>query len=537
MNCQIQRKSWVVAGLSSAILTIAMLAVGCADDATFTDGNNRSWGDYEYEGAPAIGGPEEVSFEDVGVGESVEESVEIRNEGSDILDVEVKRVDEPFSIDEDAADVGSFELAPDESVELTVAFTGGDEERVEGVLALETNDPDQTSFEVELSASVVVPCLDIEPADEVDFGEVELDQVAEAAVTVSNCAERSPTEVRLDRFEGSDAFGAVESVLESDVELQPAERLEIPIQFAPEETGSHTGVARFASDDVDEQEREVELVGEAMLRRCDTPDATVHHPAGDVAVDTDVRRGFFALPLEEEIRIEGIDLEDAEREWRLVEQPEESSATIDDPDGTEVGFEPDEYGDYAVELEVDRGEGFEECEPLRLEFETILDSALQVHLDWTTEAAPNPLEPPGVDLDLLLFNPDPENDVASRRCSDVNTNPAWSRDFDDEETWPEYLRDSRDGLRSEIIRLDKPREDGRYYVGVDVYDRHRSGLPGAHADLRVYLEGELAYFGEAFLEEPYSERSDWRVVEIVWEEERRINVIDELTSEGYPWGS
>ncbi len=149
-------------GWGIALITLAIMAVGCSDDVFSEEGEfleSRDMYPYEFDGQPEIEGPESLRFLGLDVGEYQTRQAEISNSGRASLDVEGVTVDGPFQlVDSDIFEGEEKRLRPGEKMMIEVGFTALDSEPRSGILNVQSNDSQRPVLQIELEAIVDLPC-------------------------------------------------------------------------------------------------------------------------------------------------------------------------------------------------------------------------------------------------------------------------------------------------------------------------------------------------------------------------------------------
>jgi len=198
---------------------MVLLALSCTENQLIVDEDVPEPGpDEGSEGTPDVQvSPTDVVFPETVPGEMRSEVVRVDNVG----DAELKLIG--LELDSESFSVSALPgplLGIGEGFELVVDFTPWDYGEVEGVLVIETNDPDSPQVEVPLQGGTLEPALEIAP-DHHDFGTLQVGQSAEAEFVVTNMGGApaelvasyagSSAELSAD-LPGPDAVGAGESV-------------------------------------------------------------------------------------------------------------------------------------------------------------------------------------------------------------------------------------------------------------------------------------------------------------------------------------
>lgn len=519
------RRAWRIAVLLCVALAFSGCS-NCADEAQreINIFDPHEYGEWEYDGEPDIDGPERVMFGDVLEGETVTEDVTITNTGRALLKLGHWRIDGRFQLSfpsyadarpGEPAEVPT-ELLPGESVEARITYVARTTDRAEGLLSIESNDPDEPTFEVELYANADFPCLALEPADRIDFGTVELGEAARRFIRARNCAQRSPTTFSVSSLEAADEYEILDPAIGDEIELQPGEVFEIAVTFRPQTPGDYDGVVYIDSDDELEPQRMVELTGKGKPYDCPEAVIRAYHPDRGEALADPVGE-LAAVPLDT-IELDASFSRDPEGsgiervEWRLVQRPPDSTSGLTSPDGVENSLWMQLAGTYEVELNVWNGLGVKSCEPARMTLKSIADEDIHIQLVWNTPNDPDETDSSGADVDVHLLHPNANGiwNLPPWDCFWQNQTPDWGRPGVDEDD-PSLDIDDIDGAGPENINLNNPEVDTKYNVGVYYFSDHSWGM--SYATVRIYIGGQLALEAQR---KPMRNQEFWWVADIDW---------------------
>jgi hypothetical protein len=492
---------------------------GCIEESEKTSDffNPHEYGQWEYGGEPDIDGPERVAFGDVLEGETVTQTVSVTNVGSHILKMGQWEIDGPFDLSFPVHDARPpAELRPDEIVELTITYTARNAARAQGVVRVESNDPDEQFFEIELFANADFPCLAIEPADEIDFGLSELTETKREVIVATNCAQRSTTTFEVTDVNGAREFSLLDETFGAEVELDPGESARIPIGFTPQTPGRYEGAVFITSDDDIEPDRVVELNGRGRPYSC--PEAVIRAYNPDRGEEiADPQAQMQAVPLDT-IDLDASLSRDPEGsgidrvEWTLVERPPDSTSGLENTDETDSSLWMQLSGTYVVELNVWNELGVKSCEPARMTMASVSDEDIHIQLVWSTPDDPNETDDVGSDVDLHLLHPNANDNwnLPPWDCFWQNKTPNWGASGDSSDD-PSLDIDDIDGAGPENINLDNPEAGASYKVGVYYFSEDNFGR--SYATIRIYIGGVLAHEAER---KPMDNQEFWHVANIDW---------------------
>ena len=506
------------------ILTLAVGLTACTDEqgageSTFFE--PTGWGTYEFDGRPLLVAPQRLLFGDIEQGDEVQRVVELRNDGDEILQIDDLTLNhDAFQLAFlDGASAKPEELLPGQTARVAIDFVAPDDEAKIAELHIDSNDPDHPRWIVKLYANAKLPCLELEPAEELDFGAKDAGATYRRDVIARNCSPNAVTTFSVDDVRGDGAFEISEPF--QDIALQIGEEVRIPVLFTPEEHGAHEAFLEVSSDDEFEPERTVRLVGRGNAGPC--PRAIIDAIAPQRTPATaDPVASFEAVPLDR-ITLRGGESFDPEGgtiaryEWTLVSRPTDSAAFLERPSGeADNELWLDLAGDYVVELDVIDSEGEAACEPARLTLHAVSDEDIHVQLVWDTPNDSNQNDAFGTDVDLHLLHPNGHWNDAPWDCFWSNKVPDWGmpRGFGANDGYaddPSLDIDDIDGWGPENINLDNPESGIDYEVGVHYYSDDGMGI--SYATVRIYIGGTL--FAE-YPRQRLSHNQVWHVATIEW---------------------
>ncbi|WP_168210597.1 choice-of-anchor D domain-containing protein [Persicimonas caeni] len=506
-----------------AVLLVASVTIsgctGCVEetDETVDFFKPHEYGEWEYRGEPDIDGPERLLIGDVLEGETVSRDVEVTNVGRNLLKLGEWQIEGRFRLSFPRHDGRPpVELMPGEAVTATITYTAHNTDRAEGVLSVESNDPDEGIFEIPLYANADFPCLELDPADEVDFGMAELGETSRRFIIAKSCARRSPTTFSVTSLDGADEFSLLDNQFRSQVTLEPGAQVRIPIGFSPETPGEYEGAVFIRSDDDLEPNRVVDLQGRGRPYDCPEPVIRAYNPERGEAI-ADPMGELQVVPLDD-IDLDASLSRDPEGsgisrvEWRLAERPADSTEGLANTSGEQSSLWMQLAGTYVVELDVWNELGVKSCEPARMTLKSISDEDIHIQLVWNTPADPNETDQSGSDVDIHLLHPNANLHWNSPPwdCFWQNMEPDWGETgvaIDN----PSLDIDDVDGAGPENINLDNPEVETTYNVGAYYFSDHNYGR--SYVTVRIYIGGQLAYEAQR---KPMDNQEFWHVANIDW---------------------
>ena len=505
---------------------------GCQDEYASDFFQPTTFGEFEFDGEPDIAGPERLLIDALDAGETGTVTAEIRNDGRETLKINEWSISDGFELSFTGSLRGPDELRPGESVIIGVSFTAPDDDEHRGVLAIDSNDPDEPRFVVDIFVNGKFPCLETVPDDVLDFGEVEQDERLDRTLIVRNCSTNAATTFEVLGIEGDAEFTIVRGLGGEAVTLQVGQSVELVLGFQPRDAGTYTARIGLVSDDEFRPEHAVELRGTGAEGA--PPIAIIE---GTSSVSGEFRAApndtLDTIPLD---RLRMYDDSEAfdgklidEREWTLTTRPTDSAAAFSNAaDAPEQELFLDLAGTYVVELRVWDTEGVQSATTARLTIHAVADEDIHIQLVWDTPNDANQNDQSGSDVDLHLLHPNASgtwNDnpwdcfwqnlipdwgtsrpagVDSFDCQDNPNRPGCHDD-------PSLDIDDVDGWGPENINLNNPELDTDYEVGIHYFSDH--GYSVSFATVRIFIGGVLRaeYRRQRLMDQEF-----WHVAQIAW---------------------
>lgn len=209
--------------------------------------------------------PASLDFGNIQVGEFENSIIEIRNNGAPDLVFTVRSIFEPFSI---LNDPGTHTLSQNQSFELQLRFTPPDRKKYSSNLIIDTNDPNQTLYEIPLSGNGFGSKVVLSPNSVINFGQVEVDSSASRKVLVFNLPASNP-DLNIDLGVENITTTAAEvySVVPTEFFLAPGDTKSVTITFHPPLNGIYNDhKVNFQTNDKSQTSFEVVLNGDASDR-------------------------------------------------------------------------------------------------------------------------------------------------------------------------------------------------------------------------------------------------------------------------------
>jgi hypothetical protein len=411
--------------------------------------------------------PEALDFGDVGLLYTATESIYISNAGLEALEV-TPALEGPgvFSIDIQEL----ITVPPESDATVTVSFDPETYQEYTGrVVFTSTNDEEHPTWVVPIQgrgADVPTPDIEISPARTVeaflDTGEFS----TYMSFDIVNVGD-ADLEIGLLSLDGAPEFTPIS--MPSAVVLPPGEYATAIVEYATGTTDGHNTTVTIPSNDPDEPEMTVFLLGNGG-GDFPHPEAVINCPTGPVGLTGPVW-----------VELDGLASTDPagalplEYKWNVTSWPDASGKEPLDPDNTaEVDLYADVAGVYEVELVVTNQLGTS-SEPAVCVFSAEPEDDIHVELSWNTALA---------DMDLHLTQGGNQIFDEPEDCNYCNTNPDWGTNSNDDD--PRLDIDDRGGEGPENINIFTP-EDGTYVVRVHYWDDNGDGPVEATA--KVWLDG------------------------------------------------
>ena len=207
-------------------------------------------------------------FGSIFVGEEVSWTFTVGNEGDAVLIVDqIAVVGQFYTVDFNEG----FTLAPGATQEVTATFAPEDGGNYEGTVTLVSNDPNNGEVEVGLRGiGNWFPVIGVNP-DALDFGRVIVGEVGEETLTINN---HGLAELNVELTINDNYFNFTGA---SELVIAPESSAEVNVTFLPEAAGNFVGTLIINSDDRENGEIEVNLVGEGFYH----PDIEISDDAYD----------------------------------------------------------------------------------------------------------------------------------------------------------------------------------------------------------------------------------------------------------------
>ncbi len=532
--------------------------------------------------------PTSIDFGGVDFGDRREEALTITNTGVSALVVSGFTVNgsPDFTVELGdrvlGADLGDMPVVvePGGTTALEVVYAPGQPGPDEGALVIASNDAASPEIVVNLSANGAAPCIEVTPADSLDFGSAlkvaSVDPSTPTpnvrAIEIASCG-GSELKILGITVEGGDDTFRIADVLEPGCEdgeaapdctgplfslpaltpdAAPPSRT-LQMEFRPTETRAYGGRLRIRTN-ANPPDYLLDLFGRGVDNSCPIPVASVTQlnvqPLDIIDLD-----GSPSTDPEGQV---------LEWQWTVVSRPDGSRAELvesftdpvvpvdggppDDVSTPQAKFFIDLAGHYEFDLVVRDNLGQASCDPVasaRVTVDAIPEKDLHVQLVWTTPEDPDETDDKGTDVDLhvrhSLAGEGWNNAANGYDCYYFNKEPDWGRPGDPLDN-PSLDIDDTNGGGPENVNLGQP-ETGVTYDVAALYFRAESAFGAAGADptiehavlvtVRVYVRGELL---AEWLDRTLERRAQlWWVASVEWCEDfaqcPRLTTRDEVLEE------
>lgn len=426
---------------------------------------------------------------------------------------------------EDESGARPDELARLETLEVLVRYAPVDEGEDLTALKIDSNDPDEQPFEIDIVANGAEPCIVVTEEAGVDFGAAYIGGVAARTMTISNCSPNKELEVSgIRMLDGSDPEFYVDALpggLNDDpITVDIGGTASFVLNYAPTAEAANAGELEIRSNDVAKDPLVIPVNGRGSNNVCPTAAAKARvgqNPWGDQ---------LEVLPLDT-VTFDASDSTDPDNpgpegirsyEWTIVERPTDSTTQFSPNNSVaNPGLFIDLAGRYVIELTVYDDSNLASCEPARVTLIATPNEDIHVQLVWDTD---------GTDVDLHFLHPSGRWDASPHDCYWLNREPNWAnlgaRNDD-----PSLDIDDVDGFGPENINLDNP-ENVTYRVGVFYFSDHARGA--SNSTMRIWLGGTLVF---EYRGKYMTDRQFWDVATIDWGPQPQVNQIDNMFN-GFP---
>jgi hypothetical protein len=502
---------------------------------------------------PDIDGPSRVLFGRVPAMSEAQKTITLQNVGSSPLTLRemVLSTEQEFSFclpasanstDCPTPTTGDFplEMEPLETLAVRINYAPNNDGEDIATLRVVSDDPDESSFNININANGSQPCILVDGEGGFDFGTGFIGGVSSRTLSITNCSPNKELIVDGIRLlEDSDSAFSLGN-LPADLPDGPAtipvdETASFVLNYAPEAETENSATLEVISNDEAKSPLLIPIVGTGSNNACPIPIARIKEVgAADVWSDT-----LDTIPLAT-IQFDGTQSSDpdapndpqaiAAYEWTVISRPAGSTSTFI-PNNTEPNPQLfiDLAGTYVVELRVFDRQNIPSCSTARAVIIANPDEDVHIQLVWDTPGDPDQTDTgrgKGADLDLHFLHPRGNWNAEPWDCYWLNPIAPWatSSSLDD----PSLDIDDTDGSGPENINLNNP-EEVAYRVGVFYFSDHNFGP--TYATLRIYLQQVLVFE----LRDKFLDRTGrfWDAASIEWGPMPRVSQVDQLY-DGFP---
>ena len=210
--------------------------------------------------------PEAIDYGEVPLSDTQIQELTLRNEGDAALSVNAIALTTGADVGFALVDAPSaaFEIVPGGEFVVGVELTPTVEGALTGNLQITSDSVDGSPTDVPLSGVGVaqpMALIEVEPADEVAFGNVEVEQTRTVSVTITNSGDADLTLDSVSVSEGAEVGFALAGDPLEGVVLAPTDTLEVSVTFTPVAEGLVTGLLQIESDAANEPVLERPLSG------------------------------------------------------------------------------------------------------------------------------------------------------------------------------------------------------------------------------------------------------------------------------------
>ena len=354
-------------------------------------------------------------------------------------------------------------------------------------LVVASDDPDNPELRIELAGVGVdrpMPDIAIHPQT-LEFPTVAAGATDLQFITIRNEGD-APLTLGSIQQQGSGAF-----VLRSDPSnnsIGPNSEVPLLIEYAPTSALGDSGRLSIPSDDPDEPQLEVVLLGNGG--------GDFEYPDAEIACPGTSEPPIY-VQLDGSGSTDPAGLLPLSYEWSIVSLPTGSQGDLSNLVTSTTELFTDVAGNYEVQLVVENSAGTRSA-PQRCAIAAIPADAVHIELTWDT---------PSADLDLHLARGNAAIFGGSDDCSFCRPSPNWGGG----DANPRLDLDDQGGLGPENINIREP-AGGEYKVRVHYFEEHQDDA--VTATVKVYLNGAEAWTGSRIL----VENEVWDVGIVNWPE-------------------
>lgn len=381
----------------------------------------------------------------------------------------------------------------DDPLLMRVWFNPVTDDPVSGELTIVSNDPRNPDYVINLTGNSGAACLEVTPAEELNFNFAPLGQTASRTVTMRNCS--PATDLDLSGLAITDDGGGVFNIRENSypgdlpdetLVLGPQDTANVVITFSPSEEIEYTGELLISSNDGHSPQYKLPIKGVGSIFQCPIAKASArvansNQWSQEITTTPPSRVEFSSQGSE------NLDGGNLTYEWAIIGQPAGSVAQLS-PSNTAPNptLQVDIAGPYEIELTTFNDAGMASCETSIVEIFAIPGGDIHVELTWDSDGVPTPNDDlrQGTDLDLFYKH----SDIAWRSMQTVYW--SWKTQNWGNQGTARLDIDSLYGGRPENVKHENPADGRHYHVGVHYYSTNGNGT--SYATIRIYLGDQLA---------------------------------------------
>lgn len=491
--------------------------------------------------SPDIDGPARLIFGRVPAGGTVTKTTNIQNVGRAPLRIDRVYLGEngeefdfcfPTSNEQDAPCLGVDEPGayPEtlnylETVLIRVTYSPVDDGEDTSRILVDSDDPDEQPFEIEISANGEEPCILVSDENGIDFGAAFIGGVSQRTVTIENCSpnkELIVDAIALTSDSDEEFFlgdNALPEPLPSEaLVIAPGEANSLVLSYAPSAEAANQGTLEIRSNDEAKSPLRIPVTGRGSNNSCPTAvaKARVQGEGGPQVSQIET------IPLAT-VEFDGGDSSDVDGgistyEWTIVERPADSTTRFV-PNGGVANptLFIDLAGRYKIELTVYDEQGTASCETSEVTILATPNEDVHVQLVWDTD---------GTDVDLHFLHPNGRWNASPYDCHWLNREPNWNN-LNSAGDDPSLDIDDVNGFGPENINLNNP-ESLTYRVGAHYYSDHFLGA--SNVTIRIWLSATLVFeYRNKFM----TDGQFWDVATIQWGPSPQVGQIDSVLP-GFP---
>ena len=219
---------------------------------------------------PVINTPDMVDFGSFQREQTDSDVLIITNDGLEDLIVTDIIVPEPFSI------IGGFDgspitITPGQNAAITLEVTADQRGALNGLATIVSNDPNDPSLNINLTAQVVGGVLNVHESaqvvddNQIDFGNVVVGDSGQYVITLENTGDAELIITGLT----ADAPFILDTILDvnqggDDITLAVGQSLTVAVTYIPSQMGADTGIITINTDDIENPVAEVQLDANAI---------------------------------------------------------------------------------------------------------------------------------------------------------------------------------------------------------------------------------------------------------------------------------